>query len=278
MGADIHQASEEVRDLYRRAAAVLDFDLAEVSFNGPAEALRQTRITQPALFVHSFALYQLRQPKADMIAGHSLGEFTAFTAAGALEFEEGLRLVKKRGELMQKAGEEQPGTMAAIIGLDYDAAREICRTASQSGIAVVANVNSPTQLVISGSVAGVEEAMKLAETAGAKKAIRLEVSGAFHSPLMEPARKQLARALAAADIRAPKLPVYCNVTAEPCGDADDIRAILEKQLVSSVLWTQSVERMIRDGAGKFIEVGSGSVLTALIRRIDRTVETETING
>jgi [acyl-carrier-protein] S-malonyltransferase len=278
MGSDIFQTSAEVRELYQRAAVVLDFDLAEVSFHGPAEALRQTRITQPALFVHSYALYQLRQPLADMMAGHSLGEFTAFTAAGAMEFEEGLRLVKRRGELMQKAGEGQPGAMAAIIGLDQGATREICLSASAAGIAVVANMNSPTQLVISGSVAGVEKAMKLAEEAGAKKAIRLQVSGAFHSPLMEPARAELARALANACMRAPKIPVYGNVTAQPCGDPDEIRALLEKQLVSPVLWTQTIEQMIKDGAGKFIEVGAGSVLTALVRRIDHSVETETINA
>ncbi|MBN2357541.1 ACP S-malonyltransferase, partial [candidate division KSB1 bacterium] len=234
MGADIYQAHSRVRDLYAHAAELLGYDLAVISFNGPAEQLRQTRITQPALFVHSYALITLLQPRVDMMAGHSLGEFTAFTAAGAMSFEQGLKLVKVRAEQMQEAGLQQQGSMAAIIGLEYDQIKSLCEEASKSGIVVVANVNTPTQIVISGSLPGVTHAMRLAEAQGAKRAVPLQVSGAFHSPLMEPAREHLARALADAELRAPQTPVYGNVTASPCAGVADICSLLERQLVSPV--------------------------------------------
>jgi [acyl-carrier-protein] S-malonyltransferase len=238
-------------------------------------------ITQPALFVHSMALFELvRQHglKPDMIAGHSLGEFSAFTAAGALDFAAGLQLVKTRGELMQDAGKEQAGAMAAILGLEYAVLQQVCTEAQIQGVVAIANFNSPTQLVISGSTLGVQEAMRLATARGARRAIPLPVSGAFHSPLMEPARAAFAKTLANVNFNQPQVPVYCNVTALPCGQAAEIADLLEKQLVSPVLWTTQIEQMIQDGATRFIEIGSGSILSGLIRKINPEVQVSSISS
>ncbi len=278
MGADIYEAHTSIRELYAQASSILGFDLAEVSFQGPAELLRQTRITQPALFVHSYALFTLLKPHADMMAGHSLGEFTAFTAAGAMSFEKGLKLVHVRAESMNEAAQQRQGTMAAILGLTLEQVQRVCEEATAVGIVVVANVNAPNQVVISGSVAGVHRAMELAEAKGAKRVVPLEVSGAFHSPLMEPAGEHLARALAEVEFADPKVPVYCNVTAARCSRGDEIRSLLERQLISPVLWVQSIERMVEDGADTFIEIGSGAVLSGLVRRIHRDAKVITING
>lgn len=281
MGADIHAAHDSVAALYAHAGEILGFDLAEVSFSGPEERLRQTRITQPALFVHSLALYQLaceRGLKADMMAGHSLGEFTAFTAAAAMDFDTGLQLVKVRGELMQEAGQSQSGAMAAILGMEIAVLEEICSQASRQGIVTIANINSPGQIVISGSIIGVQEAMRLASSRGARRAVSLPVSGAFHSPLMESAKPAFAKALQTVAFRQPETTVYCNVTAKPCARATDIAPLLERQLVSPVLWSTQVEQMIQDGATRFIEIGCGAVLSGLIRKINANVEVKSISS
>jgi len=280
MGQDLFDAFQAVRDLYAQANDILEFDLARLSFAGTEEELRQTEFTQPALFVHSVALSQLlksRNVRAGMMAGHSLGEYSALTAAGAISFDQGLRLVKLRGQLMQNAGKLQPGTMAAIIGLDFDQVGKICFEASTVGTVSPANFNSPGQVVISGSIDGVKAAMQLATEAGAKKALELNVSGAFHSALMQPARKVFAKALRQVHFSMPDVPVYFNVTGEPSTDAAHFGMLLEEQLTSPVQWSKSIEQMIADGAHQFIEVGAGSVLTGLIRRINRDVETKTVD-
>jgi [acyl-carrier-protein] S-malonyltransferase len=279
MGQDLYTAAAPVRALYDEASEVLGFDLAAVSFTGPEDALRQTRITQPALYVHSYTLQSLLRERGvlpDMTAGHSLGEFTAFAAAGSLAFADGLKLVKVRAEAMSNAAAHQPGTMAAIIGLDHPALAALCKEASTAGIVTIANVNSPGQLVVSGSRTGVEKLVALASAAGARRAVLLPVSGAFHSPLMEPAQKELAFALAAAPFAVPDVPVYCNVTARPCQDTAEIRQLLERQLTSPVLWTTQVEQMIADGAEEFIEIGSGKVLAGLVKRINPNVRVRSV--
>lgn len=281
MGKDLYDAFDSARELYNQANEILKLDLARVSFEGPEETLRRTEITQPALFVHSYVLADLlnRQSlKADMMAGHSLGEYSAFAAAGVFGFDQGLSLVRLRGQLMQSAGQAQSGTMAAVIGLDFELVEQICEQASEAGSVSLANLNSPGQVVISGTVAGVRKAMQLAEERGAKKVVELKVSGAFHSPLMQPAREAFGRSLNDASFAIPVVPVYSNVTAEPVRDSAAIGLLLEQQLTSPVLWFRSVERMIADGANRFIEIGSGSVLTALIRRINREVETRTVGS
>ena len=275
MGEDLYQRFPVVKDIYQRASKILNFDLAEVSFRGSEGELKQTRITQPAVFVHSIAVLRLLQNKGvqpDMTAGHSLGEYSALVAAEALEFEEALRLVKLRGELMQRAGEENPGTMAAIIGLEPEVVEETCRQAQSAGIVQPANFNSSGQIVISGSLPGVKRAMEIAEEKGAKKVVQLEVSGAFHSPLMESAKEGLKEALEKARIKEAKIPVYANVTASPVTDPDQIRGLLCEQLTSPVRWTESIQNMIAEGANRFIEVGPGRVLTGLLKRIDRKVK------
>ncbi len=279
MGKDIFAAHRSVRDLYLQANDILGFDLARLSFAGPEEELRQTEFTQPALFVHSLAVYGLlseRGLKADMMAGHSLGEYSALTAAGAVGFEQGLRLVRLRGQLMQNAGKAQSGAMAAIIGLSFAQVDQACREAAVAGIVSLANFNSPGQVVISGSITGVREAMRLATEMGAKRVIELNVSGAFHSALMLPAREAFVEALREATFSAPAVPVYFNVTAEPNIDPAQIGKLLQEQLTSPVLWSHSIERMIADGANRFIEVGWGSVLTGLIRRINKGVEAKAV--
>lgn len=281
MANDLYDNFDQVRDLYRTANEILEFDLAQVCFQGPEEALKQTRLTQPAIFVHSAALNHLvreRDLAADMAAGHSLGEYSALHSAGALTFEDGLRLVKLRAELMQTAGEMNAGTMAAVIGLNAATLQRVCDEASGAGIVGVANFNSPSQIVISGSTAGVERAMAIAKESGAKRVVPLVVGGAFHSLLMEYAAAGLGEGLDRVQIENGAVPVYSNVTARPVTDAKEIRRLLLKQLTRPVRWMEIIENMIADGATEFYEIGPGSVLTGLLRRICREVTGKTINS
>jgi [acyl-carrier-protein] S-malonyltransferase len=281
MGQDLYQAFDSVRQRYQQADAMMGFQMARLCFEGPEEQLNQTRYTQPALYVHSVILYELlleRGIRPDAVAGHSLGEYSALTAAGALTFEEGCELVKLRGESMQDAGNFQKGTMAAIIGLDENLLQEICRLVSVRHVVTTANFNSPGQVVISGSVEGVHQAMQEAVAAGAKRAIELKVSGAFHSPLMEPALQRLAQKLQVVTFASPSIPLYANVSADPTIDPEMLRSLLAKQLLSPVLWSKSINNMIRDGFTKFIEVGSGSVLSGLVRKINRELDIVTVNN
>src|SRR5512140_220098 len=273
MGADSFQASDAAQQTFATADSVLGFSLSSILFTGPELELRQTRNTQPAIFLHSMVLVRLMgDERPAMVAGHSLGEYSALVVAGALTFEDGLRLVRLRGELMQRAGELEPGTMAAIIGMTPDATTELCREASAAGIVQPANFNSPGQIVSSGSVEGVRKAMELAKQRGAKMAKELVVSGAFHSPLMRSAKEGLRAALEKTAIRDAQIPVYTNVTAEPVTLAGEIRELLYQQLSSPVRWEESVRNMIRDGAGRFVEIGPGKVLQGLAKRIDPAVE------
>lgn len=274
MGRDLAGAMSEAKKWFDRADEVLGVPLSRICFEGPEDELRQTKNTQPAIFLHSLAVAAvLSDRRADMAAGHSLGEYSALVFAGALTFEEGLRLVRLRGELMHQAGIERPGTMAAVIGLDGSVVSEACSAAASAGIVQPANFNSPGQVVISGSVEGVRAAMEAAKLKGAKMVKELPVSGAFHSPLMAPARAGLEKALAAAEIRDARIPVYVNVTAEPVQEAASIRRLLLEQLTKPVLWEQSVARMAADGATEFIELGPGKVLQGLVKRIASGVTT-----
>ncbi len=281
MGSDLYEAFPLVRDVYHVANEVLDFDVQRISFEGPEDKLVQTYITQPAIFVHSYAVYKLvRQAgySADMVAGHSLGEYTAIAAAGSLPFEKTLHLVKMRGELMQNAGKVQKGTMAAIIGLEDEVISNICQKASSKGIVAPANFNSPAQVVISGSIEGVHEAIRLAKEAKAKRAIELNVSGAFHSPLMEPAIKDFSHIIDETELTTPEIPIYCNVTGKPSQDVTEIKKLLKRQLMSPVLWAKTILQMVEDGAVKFLELGPGAVLSGLVRRIDKSAQVYSISG
>lgn len=281
MGRDLYEEFALVRDIYHLANDILNFNVQKISFDGPEDKLVQTQITQPAIFVHSYAVYKLVSQagySAAMVAGHSLGEYTALAAAGAISFENALHLVKMRGELMQNAGKVQKGTMAAIIGLDNELVSSICRNASVKGIVGPANFNSPAQVVISGSVEGVHEAIRLAKEARARRAVELSVSGAFHSPLMEPAIKDFSHILDDTEFETPEIPVYCNVTGMPTRDVAEIKRLLGLQLMSPVLWTKTIQQMIKDGAGSFIELGPGSVLAGLLRRIDKSATVSSIGG
>lgn len=275
MGQDLYDNYPEIKELYLQANEILGINIAEVSFSGPEDKLKQTFITQPAIVTHSIAATKLvKNIEPKYTAGHSLGEFSALIKAGALSFEDGLKLVQLRGELMQKAGEENKGTMAAIIGLDTIKIIDVCRDASEFGIVQVANFNSPGQIVISGSVEGVQQAMKLAKERGAKMAKELVVHGAFHSPLMESAKEDFEVALDYTEFRKVKIPVYTNVHAKPITQDTDLEFIKETlydQLTSSVKWDESVVNMINDGAKEFIELGPGKVLQGLIKRINNTV-------
>lgn len=279
MGEDLYREFTIVKDIYHRAAEILEFDVMKLSFHGPEEELKQTRITQPAIFVHSMVVVKLLEEKnikPTMTAGHSLGEYSALVAAGALEFEDALQLVKLRGELMQRAGEENPGTMAAIIGLGPQKVVEICRQAQVVGVVQPANFNSPAQIAISGSIPAVKKAMNIAQKMGAKRAIELVVSGAFHSPLMESAREGLKKELDVVEIRDATIPVYANVTAKPVTHSAEIKKLLYQQLTSPVRWSESMQNMIRDGANRFVEVGPGTILAGLLKRIDRHVECNSV--
>ena len=275
MGKDLCEASDTIRGIFARADEVLAFPLSRVCFEGPADELTQTKNTQPAIFLHSVALSAalggaLGRPAA--VAGHSLGEYSALVHAGAIGFEEALRLVRLRGELMQRAGQERPGTMAAIVGQERGAVEEFCREASAAGVVQCANFNSPGQVVISGSVEGVRKAMEIAKARGTRIVKELQVSGAFHSPLMESARSGLENALEKAEIRDAGVPVYANVTAGPEQIAGKIRTLLGAQLTSPVLWETTVVNMVRAGIRRFVEIGPGKVLQGLVKRTDPSVE------
>jgi len=275
MGADIHSSVPEAKALFDRASAVLDWDVADVCFNGPAEKLSLTSICQPAILVTSLAVVEALRakgaPDAQCAAGLSLGEYTALAYAGALEFEQAVDLVRTRGALMQASSEAHTGSMTSIIGLDLDVVEAIC--AEAGGTVQVANLNSPAQVVISGEIDALERAEAVAADKGAKRAVRLDVAGAFHSPLMADAGEKLAEALANLDIAAPKIPVYSNVTAQPLPDsADGIRETLVSQVTHRVLWQKGVEAMVAAGVTGFMEVGPGKVLSGLLRRIDRSVK------
>ena len=273
MGRELYQQSNAVKILFDRADQLLGFSLTHTMFTGSDDELKQTNVTQPAVFLHSVATALTNDSFApDMVAGHSLGEFSALVAAGALSFEDGLLLVFQRATAMQRACELQPSTMAAILGLDDATIERICAEISATGTLVVpANYNCPGQVVISGSLEGVETACEQSKAAGAKRALLLSVGGAFHSPLMEPAREELARAIDATAFTAPRCPIYQNVTAQPATDVAVIKANLIAQLTAPVRWTQSVEAMVTDGADEFIECGPGKVLQGLVKKISPVV-------
>lgn len=272
MGKDLYDNVPQAKELFDKANEILGFDITEIMFNGTAEELKQTKVTQPAVFLHSVILAQSLGIEPDATAGHSLGEFSALVAAGALSFEDGLRLVAKRAEAMQKACEMQPGTMAAIIGLDDKTIEDVC--AGIDGVVVAANYNCPGQLVISGSLEAVNAACEKLKEAGARRALVLPVGGAFHSPLMEPARKELEQAIAEAPFRTPKCPIYQNVDAKPHTDPEEIKQNLIAQLTAPVRWTYIVRNMIADGFADFTELGPGSVLQGLIKKTDANVSVE----
>jgi [acyl-carrier-protein] S-malonyltransferase len=270
MGKDLYENHEVARDLFERANELLGFHITDVMFGGTDEELRATRVTQPAVFLHSVAAYMVNtveQPA--MVAGHSLGEFSALVACGALAFEDALLLVRARAEAMQRACELQPGTMAAVIALPDEKVEEVC--AGIDDIVVAANFNCPGQVVISGSVSGIDAAVPLLKEAGAKRALKLSVGGAFHSPLMQPAAEDLGKAIEATTFHKPICPIYQNVCATPQTDPEAIRKNLLAQLTSPVRWTQSVNQMIADGATEFYEFGPGDVLKNLIRKINPEV-------
>ena len=269
MGKDLYDNSSLAKEMFEKANEVLGFDIVKIMFEGTEEELKQTKVTQPAIFLHSTILAACLgdsfQP--DMVAGHSLGEFSALVANGTLNFEDALRLVYQRALAMQKACEIEPSTMAAILGLEDDVVERVCNEIE--GVVVAANYNCPGQLVISGSIAAVEEAcLKLTE-AGAKRALLLPVGGAFHSPLMEPAREELAAAIENTQFNQPKCPVYQNVTASAVSNPDEIKRNLVSQLTAPVRWTQTMNQMIKDGATEVIEVGPGKVLQGLFKKVDR---------
>lgn len=273
MGRDLYDTFETARHYFDLANDILGIDLKTVCFEGPEEELKKTYITQPAIFIHSVVVFELIKKKMspDGVAGHSLGEYSALFAAGALGFEDGLKLVKTRSRLMYEAGIERPGTMGALIGLKPETVTEICDKLSQMGIVQPANYNSPGQIVISGEVNTVLQALEEAKSAGAKVAVQLEVSGAFHSPLMEKAREGLAEAIKATGIKDASVPLYSNVSAGPVRDAETIKTLLLGQLTKPVLWQNSMENMIKDGFDAFYEIGPGNVLKGLLKRIDRSV-------
>lgn len=265
MGKDLYDTCPQAKALIDKACDILGFDIRDIMFNGSAEDLKQTKVTQPAVFIHSVAAAAtIDWFRPDMVAGHSLGEFSALVAAGAMSFEDGLRLVYARAMAMQKACELKPSTMAAIIGLPDETVEKICR--ETAGIVVPANYNCPGQLVISGEIEAVDNACAALKEAGAKRALRLAVGGAFHSPLMEPARLELAEAIAKTGIRKPVCPIYQNVDAMPSTDPATIKDKLLRQLTSPVRWTQTVLNMHRDGAENFVELGPGAVLQGLIKK------------
>ena len=274
MGKALYERSEEAREMMDRANGILGFPITDIMFGEDAEALKATRVTQPAIFIHSVVLARCSGLEApSMAAGHSLGEFSALAAAGAMDFEDALRLVAVRASAMQKCCEQVPGTMAAVIKLPTETVEEIC--ASCAGLVIPANYNSEGQIVISGEAEAVAEACAKMKEAGAKRALPLAVSGAFHSPLMEPARLELAEAIDKTPFQVPVCPVYQNVTALPSTDPEVIKDNLLRQLTSPVRWTQTVQNMVADGADSFLEIGPGTVLQGLVKRIAPEVE---ING
>jgi [acyl-carrier-protein] S-malonyltransferase len=274
MGKDLYDQHEVARNLFGRANDILGFNITDEMFSGTDEGLRQTRITQPAIFLHSViaAACLGTDFKPDMVAGHSLGEFSALVANGTLNFEDGLKLVYQRAQAMQEACELKPSTMAAVLGLEDAKVEEICASIN-SGIVVPANYNCPGQLVISGDIEAINEACEKLKAAGAKRALVLQVGGAFHSPLMKPAEEKLAKAIEQTTFNQPLCPVYQNVSAKAENDPMEIRSNLLKQLTAPVKWTQCVQSMSHDGAGKFIELGPGKVLQGLVKKIVPAAET-----
>ncbi|MSP85143.1 MAG: [acyl-carrier-protein] S-malonyltransferase [Flavobacteriaceae bacterium] len=275
MGKELYKNSELAKELFEKANKILGFRITNIMFEGTAEELKETKVTQPAVFLHSVILAKtLEDFKPEMVAGHSLGEFSALVANGTLSFEDGLRLVSKRALAMQKACEIKPSTMAAVLGLEDKIVEEVC--ASIDGIVVAANYNCPGQLVISGEFSAVGKACEAMKVAGAKRALLLPVGGGFHSPMMEPAREELAAAIEATAFLNPICPVYQNVTASAVSDPSEIKKNLIIQLTAPVKWTQSVQQMITDGATLFTEVGPGKVLTGLVVKIDRDADTANV--
>lgn len=274
MGQDLYDASAKAKDLFNHANEVLGFEITKIMFEGTSDRLKETAVTQPVIFLHSTILAEVMgdafQP--DMVAGHSLGEFSALVANRTLAFSDGLRLVSRRAQAMQKACEVQPSTMAAVLGLDDEVVEEIC--AETNGIVVAANYNCPGQLVISGEIVAIDAACEALKEAGARRTILLPVGGAFHSPLMEPAREELAAAIENTQFTDPACPIYQNVSAKAVMDPLEIKKNLIAQLTAPVRWTQSLQNMIADGADKFIEVGPGNVLQGLVKKVDRSMETE----
>ncbi|MDX5346039.1 MAG: ACP S-malonyltransferase [Hymenobacteraceae bacterium] len=271
MGKDLYEQHEVAKDMFEKANDILGFRITDIMFSGTEEELKQTKVTQPAIFLHSVIQAAVLEDFApDMVAGHSLGEFSALVASKVLSFEEGLKLVSKRAMAMQKACENQPSTMAAILGLEDEKVEQICENVED--VVVAANYNCPGQLVISGSVAGVEKACEDMKAAGAKRALVLPVGGAFHSPLMKPAEDELAQAISEATFKKGLCPVYQNVDAKPHTDPEEIKQNLIKQLTAPVRWTQTVQNMLTDGATTFIECGPGKVLQGLVKKIERTAE------
>ena len=274
MGKDLYESSEEAKALFEKANELLGFRITDIMFEGTAEALKQTKVTQPAIFLHSTILAKLlgNSFQPEMVAGHSLGEISALTAAGVLSFEDGLKLVSKRAIAMQAACEAEPSSMAAILGLENEVVEEICRNCK--GIVVAANYNCPGQLVISGNTDAVNDACEKLKDAGARRALLLPVGGAFHSPLMEPARAELAKAIENTNFNNPVCPIYQNVTATGVTESNDIKENLISQLTAPVRWTQTMQQMIIDGVTSFTEVGPGKVLQGLVKKVDRTIPTE----
>lgn len=273
MGKDLYDTNATAKELFEKANEILGFRITDLMFNGTEEDLRQTKVTQPAIFLHSVILAKTmgEEFKPDMVAGHSLGEFSALVAADALSFEDGLRVVATRAMAMQKACEAQPSTMAAILGLTNEQVEEICNSIDE--VVAPANYNCPGQIVISGVEAGIDAACEKALAAGARRALKLKVGGAFHSPLMQPAHEELAAAINNAKFSVPVCPVYQNVDAKPHTDPEEIKANLIAQLTAPVLWTQIVQHMIADGATEFVELGPGAVLQGLVKKINREVAT-----
>lgn len=277
MGKNLFEANEQAKELFQQADAALGFSISDIMFNGSDEELKQTKVTQPAVFLHSVIAF-LATPglKPEMVAGHSLGEFSALVASGALNFTDGLMLVYKRAMAMQKACEMNPSTMAAVLGMEDAKVEEIVAGISNE-VVVAANYNCPGQLVISGSIKGVEQACEALKAAGAKRALVLPVGGAFHSPLMQPAQEELREAIELTTFNTALCPVYQNVDAKPYTDPAQIRQNLINQLTAPVRWTQTVQNMIADGANHFTEVGPGNVLQGLVKKINKEMQTDSIN-
>lgn len=276
MGKDIYENSAEARALFEQANEILGFRITDIMFAGTPEELKETKVTQPAVFLHSVILAKALGVKPDAVAGHSLGEFSALVVAGALSFEDGLKLVSKRAMAMQRCCEQQPGGMAAVLGLDDKSVEEVC--ASVDGVVVGANYNCPGQLVISGNVEAINEACEKLKAAGAKRALVLPVGGAFHSPLMQPAAEELQKAIEEVDFLTPRCPIYQNVDAQAHTDAAEIKKNLMAQLTASVKWTQEVNNMIEAGATEFTECGPGKALQGMIAKIAKGNDAVTVKG
>ncbi|MBL7960019.1 ACP S-malonyltransferase [bacterium] len=283
MGKDLYDQFPTARAIYEKANDILGLDLAKISFDGPEDSLRQTQVTQPAIFVHSIVVLEVLKEKFgtnnvafNMTAGHSLGEYSALVAAGVMQFEDALQVVRVRAEAMQRAGEQLKGTMAAVIGMDAEPLGKICCEAYTTGIVQCANFNSPGQIVISGSVAGVQKAMVMAKEQGARMVKELVVSGAFHSPLMESARTEVDAKLNTVPLKDARVPVYANVTAKATTSKDDVKKLLVEQITAPVKWHETIVNIIADGATSFYEMGPGNVLQGLIKRIDKSIACECI--